>query len=233
MGAFINGQRIEKPFIKGKRANAFINGEKVWKEYALKSSGTQWINTGIAFREENNKLRFEIDWRQHVLATPRALQGAGTGPVTGTRFLLGTPGTISASSRWIVGVGANANVNTGITNDTQRHVHTMSLQKNPNTFSYSVDRQIYTNNSLTTPTTNNFTLFNTLTGNNVGAYNGARTVYSAKIYIDDIIVRDFVPVPAGSKQFSSTPAPSNCMWCKVTKQYFENAGTGSFNIEEV
>ena len=57
-------------------------------------------------------------------------------------------------------------------------------------------------------------------------------VYSFKVYVSDILQRDFVPVPQGSSMYSSLPAPSNCMWDKVTEEYFENAGTGQFGIIE-
>jgi hypothetical protein len=61
-------------------------------------------------------------------------------------------------------------------------------------------------------------------------FNG--TMYSCKIYDNDVLVRDFVPVPQDNTKYSSSPAPSNCMWDKVTQQYFENAGTGNFGIIE-
>jgi len=58
-------------------------------------------------------------------------------------------------------------------------------------------------------------------------------IYSALVYQNDIHVRDFVPVRQGSTKYSPTPAPSNCMWDKVSGAYFQNAGTGAFGIEEV
>jgi len=58
------------------------------------------------------------------------------------------------------------------------------------------------------------------------------TFYEFRVFENGILVRDFIPVPAGSTTFSTTPAPSNCMWDTVTEQYFENQGTGSFGIVE-
>ena len=40
-----------------------------------------------------------------------------------------------------------------------------------------------------------------------------------------------IPVPQGNTDFSTTPAPSNCVWDFVTKQYFTNKGNGTFAIE--
>ena len=59
-------------------------------------------------------------------------------------------------------------------------------------------------------------------------FNG--TMYSCQIYDNDVLVRDFVPVPQGDTTYSTTPAPSNCMWDKVSQAYFQNNGTGSFGI---
>ena len=56
-------------------------------------------------------------------------------------------------------------------------------------------------------------------------------LFGAKFIQDGVMLRDFVPVPQGSTQYSSTPAPSNCLWDKVTQAYFTNAGTGTFGIE--
>ena len=47
------------------------------------------------------------------------------------------------------------------------------------------------------------------------------------------IVRDFIPVIAGSTLYSSTPAPRNTMWDTVTQQYMPVLGTGAFGIEEI
>ena len=80
----------------------------------------------------------------------------------------------------------------------------------------------------------NMYLFNYNT-NDTSVQNGVvpMTVYNMKIWVNDVLVRDFVPVPVGSTRFSGFPAPSNCMWDKVTRAYFQNAGTGSFGIVEV
>ena len=60
-----------------------------------------------------------------------------------------------------------------------------------------------------------------------------RKIKSCKIWDNGALIRDFISVPQGNTQYSKVPAPSNCMWDKVTQTYFENAGTGSFGIEEI
>jgi hypothetical protein len=57
--------------------------------------------------------------------------------------------------------------------------------------------------------------------------------YSVKVWRDNILVADLIPVPAGNTTYSTTPAPSNCMFDLVRGQYFENQGTGNFDIEEL
>ena len=52
------------------------------------------------------------------------------------------------------------------------------------------------------------------------------TIYGFSIRADGVLVRNFIPVPAGSTQYSSTPAPANCMWCSVTERYYTQAAGG-------
>ena len=56
------------------------------------------------------------------------------------------------------------------------------------------------------------------------------TFYNIRLYSDDVLYCDLWPVPQGSTTYSSTPATSNCMWDKVTQQYFINTGSGDFGI---
>ena len=58
-------------------------------------------------------------------------------------------------------------------------------------------------------------------------------LYSLKVWDDNILIRDFIPVPIGSTRYSTSPAPSNCLWCTVTEQYYEGQGPGiaSFPLE--
>jgi len=78
----------------------------------------------------------------------------------------------------------------------------------------------------------NITLFAVNTGGVISMHCSFK-MKACKIYSNDTLVRDFVPVPAGSTRFSGFSAPSNCLWDKVTQAYFQNAGTGSFGIETV
>lgn len=60
------------------------------------------------------------------------------------------------------------------------------------------------------------------------------TIYGYKCWEDTTLLADMIAVPLGWKAEEGVPmATSNCMWCKVRKQYFENEGTGTFSIAEV
>lgn len=55
----------------------------------------------------------------------------------------------------------------------------------------------------------------------------AGRVYTAKIYVNDIPVRYFVPVPSGM-QIGNYTVPSNGMWDIVEQKFYGNSGTGDF-----
>ena len=51
-----------------------------------------------------------------------------------------------------------------------------------------------------------------------------------KIYENDVLQHDFIPVMKGSTRYSTTPAPSNCLWDAVDEAYFENSGLDAFGV---
>lgn len=69
--------------------------------------------------------------------------------------------------------------------------------------------------------------------NNAGSYaNGLAGIgiYGCRIYYDNLLVRDFIPVQFYDK-IGDQIAPSNCLYDKITKTFFEDAtGMKSFNI---
>ena len=71
--------------------------------------------------------------------------------------------------------------------------------------------------------------------NNYGSYsNGIAGVgiYSCRIYYNDQLVRDFIPVQFYDK-IGDLVAPSNCLYDKITKTFFEDgSGQNSFNIRD-
>ncbi len=65
-----------------------------------------------------------------------------------------------------------------------------------------------------------------------GLYMAQKKEYCT-IECNGVIVRDMVAVPQGDTTYSSTPAPSNCMWEKISCKYHENLGAGAFTVEEL
>ena len=69
--------------------------------------------------------------------------------------------------------------------------------------------------------------------NNAGAYAdglGGIGIYGCRIYYNDELIRDYVPVQFYDK-IGDQVAPSNCLYDKVSKAFFEDAtGMNSFNI---
>lgn len=57
-------------------------------------------------------------------------------------------------------------------------------------------------------------------------------IREVKITQDGVPSRHFIAVSRGSTEYSSTPAPSNCMVDVLTGTYYESNGGGSFSIAE-
>lgn len=69
--------------------------------------------------------------------------------------------------------------------------------------------------------------------NNAGSYEGGLAgigIYGCRIYYDNLLIRDMIPVQFYDK-IGDQVAPSNCLYDKITKTFFEDAtGMNSFNI---
>ena len=71
--------------------------------------------------------------------------------------------------------------------------------------------------------------------NKAGAYEGGLAgigIYSCRIYYNDELIRDFIPVQFYDK-IGDQVAPSNCLYDKVSRAFFEDGtGLNSFNIRD-
>ena len=71
--------------------------------------------------------------------------------------------------------------------------------------------------------------------NKAGEYEGGLAgigIYSCRIYYDDELIRDFIPVQFYDK-IGDQVAPSNCLYDKVSRAFFEDGtGLNSFNIRD-
>ena len=73
------------------------------------------------------------------------------------------------------------------------------------------------------------TLFLFKINGHVGNETAKKRIYSFKIYESDVLIHNFVPVPAGL-QIGSFVVPSNGMFDIVEQKFYENKGTGDFEF---
>ena len=97
---------------------------------------------------------------------------------------------------------------------------------------YSVATFTYSNQIQTEHAQMPYPLF-LFANNNAGSYAdglGGIGIYGCRIYYDNELIRDFIPVQFYDK-IGDQVAPSNCLYDKVSKAFFEDAtGMYSFNI---
>ena len=180
----------------------------------LESTGLQYIDTGF-FPNQDTRVVVEFKAISGYYGT---IFGARTAASTDTFSFLYTnlnPGNISddyASTRTVLG---SKIFNQIIVVDKNKSL-TYVLNKSTGAVIYQ-DANTYTNFQTTVP----LYLF-VMNSGGVANVNesGSRLIYSAKIYDNGTLVRDFIPVLDGN----NVP----CMYDRVTEQYFYNQGTGNF-----
>ena len=224
----INGQIPKGIAINGQRVNGMANnGEVIYRRpYALTSSGGQWIDLGLPFAGN-------MSYRVKVLSLVNSSNG-----VIGSRA--------SASSQVNFVNISNTSSSRPPNTDTLRWGYGTSatLYQHPVETNvwydiYSKRNTLYIDGELRYTTSANSTgypgtalLFGYRNSEEISGITNPKKIEFCQVWDGtDELVRDLVPVPQGSTWYSATPAPSNCMWDKVTRQYFENQGTGTFGIE--
>jgi hypothetical protein len=175
----------------------------------LVSSGTQWIDTA-------ETVDINSVWE---------IGGAFTD--SSSRYLMGADGGTAPSMYF--GVNASnqfeycGSVSGNITADTSYHVFTTSKS-----YGLKVDGAVAGSISSPDESVSTFGLF--AVKDIAPSLNAKFVMAYAKKYQSGVLTHSFVPVASGSTRYSTTPAPSNCLWDTVTETYFENAGTGSFGL---
>ena len=205
-----SGNDILLPTTPTKRGYTF----KGWAEYIpieyLESTGTQYIDTGY---KPNDNTRMKITYiftgtYGNIFGTRNSVNNAAFSiayPPSQNALLLdyGSERDESVTkapwSNTLIAVDFNKNIlymdnlSTGITYTKTFTIQTFHANYNQILFGF----------------------------NNLGIIAPALAIiYSCKLYDNDVLVRDFIPVLDGN----GTP----CMYDKVTKQFFYNQGTGQF-----
>lgn len=188
-------------------ALALPNGGRA-VEY-IKSDGYSWIDTGIL---PNQDTCVEMTWKSvnTISADAKTVFGANSGSYHGLQF------TVSTYQLGSIGYGNSINGGWGIYSFVGGKIYHVKLDKNV----------FYVNDEVVkTMTYETFKILNTLhifdSNNGTGSPNFASdfTVYSVKIDSSGILVRDYIPAVK-----DGVP----CLYDKVSKTYFYNAGSGAF-----
>ena len=189
----------------------FILGQDIVPVEYLESTGTQYIDTGIA---GNTITRFIIEGNcQRVSATTNSqfIGGTSNSPMSffGAYYNNNEWFCYDTSINKYLGVSINR---TYIDATIKPNITGMLVDKVTNT-SYSFDQ--ITNNNSWNFENQNLLLF----GGVLSRRSPSAKCYSLKLYTSEELVRDFVPVRIGQVGY---------MYDKVSNQLFGNAGTGNF-----
>jgi len=181
------------------------------EDWALVADGNQYVNIGYIGDVRSLSYKLEVDVDTNVLDRHSIF-----GVVSGTNLygiayqnggLLYYPGEIP------------------IPNLTGR----MKIEYNYQTKDLNVNGNVYPNMQPPISPGNTTASLGKMSGEIVG--NGMiGQIFSGEFWAEDEIAVDVVPVPMGDTTYSTTPAPSNCMWDKVSGAYLQNVGTGDFGF---
>ena len=178
-------------------------GQVNFVEY-IQSSGTQCIDVGF---KPNQNTRVVVDF-EITGGTNEVLYGARVSSSSdGICFYKRTTGYYASQYN-------DTTADTSVANDTKRH--TVDTNKNV-TYLDGEAVRTHTAGTFTAPVS--LVLFASNDNGAVKYYANAK-IYSCQIYDNDVLVRDMWPC--------YDPNGVACLYDKVTKNYFYNAGTGSF-----
>lgn len=177
----------------------------------LESTGTQYIDTG--FKANTTTTRLDIGLSITDISASHALFGsrntANSADATACNAFCLTTGTF----RWDWAVGSSsATSDVTIGNKYDVSITRGNLTVNGSTTTYTNTGSINQNY--------NFLLFNFSNGSATPYPTGmVGRIYYAKLYSNNVLVRDFVPVRVGTTGY---------MYDRVTGRLFGNAGAGDF-----
>ena len=173
----------------------------------LESAGNQWIDTGIV---PTSTIRIEL---QYQYSTGNYTSGCGVcANGASKRFHINTyVGKLhfgsGGSSNWVNTIDQNTDI------------HSASLSGSGNVL---IDGNTYSTNG----TVGDFTGYNIylFRVNGESSYTNGYRIYYCKIYDNNVLVRDFIPVRIGNE---------GCLYDNVSGELFSNKGTGNFIFDEI
>ena len=173
----------------------------------IESSGTQYIDTGF---KPNQNTRVVIDLYIEESSAYQSIFGCRTTTTNNTFSLFATPNNAGFRNDY-----ANGRVTAEVSSAGR---HLIDVNKNVLTVDGA---EVGTNTASTFQTAYNmYLLQNNTAGAIASAYPFSGKLYSCRIYDNGTLIRDFVPC-LDSEGVA-------CLYDKVTKEYYYNAGTGDF-----
>ena len=173
----------------------------------LQSSGTQWIDTGVA---GSNNIGYVFDYMPLNVSTEKAIFGEGQGNAR-CCFHIG--------GRWYPYWGASQNTTGAVANT--RYVLSYNAQ---NDRAFKVDgTSKLTFSGSPSVGSNTAWLFNVNNPTWGTGYGASMRLYSCQMYDGSTMVRDFVPCYRKSDNVAG-------LYDLVNKVFYTNAGSGSFTV---
>ena len=205
--------KVSKEFFYNKVDNNFIMGFKPHQEIeCIKSTGTQYIDTEITPTKDT---RMELKFKMNSTANYQVLGGCASDATSEAFYMEAT------TTNFVTFVSDNySSINTGVPVDTT-DIHTFDIQSG----SQRLDGIEYGTDVFSDAHSGEFSMY--LFGLHANWASKPQSLakyqlYYCKIYDNDILVRDFVPV----RILDGTL----CLYDKVSEKYFYNKGTESFSI---
>ena len=180
----------------------------------IQSSGTQWINTGIALNTATDDI--ELVFEADSYTGGNSLFGARTSTTSNVYSF-----AIASSLKYRVGWGASSPT---LDIDADTNKHTLKIEHNGGVFKVDgVTIATQGNTSIVTPTTAGLFAIHATTSTKV--YYGRTKIYEYKMLRNGKLTQHMIP----AKDSNNVAG----MWDTVTKTFFTNAGTGSFTAGPV
>ncbi len=174
----------------------------------LESTGTQYIDTGFKFSNQNN-YRVIIKYEYTNVSAGQSIAGAQ--PSYYFIPYIRTNGFVSIYHSSLSGA-----LETPISVNT---VYTLEMTQNSNIFTLNINGTTESKN--TSPPSSIYSYFLFATSNRFSAMEYAKIkMYFVQIYENDALVRDFIPV------LDQDNIP--CLFDKVEAKFYYNQGTGQF-----